>query len=146
MVLNKDFKEFIGLLNSNNVHYMVVGGYAVAFHGHPRYTKDLDIWVLVNEENANKIIKALSDFGFASLDLSKEDFLTQGYVIQLGNPPSRIDILTQLTGLEFENCYPSRTRFEIEGVDVNFIDIENLRKNKQALGRLQDLADLDNSM
>ena len=143
-MLNQDFKEFIALLNQHNVRYLVVGGYAVAIHGHPRYTKDLDIWIWVAEQNAHNLVNALSEFGFSSLELSVEDFLERGYVIQLGQPPNRIDILTQVDGLEFENCYPTKVILEIEGVRVDFIDLENLKKNKQASGRLQDLADLEN--
>ncbi len=101
-MLNKDFKEFIALLNQNKVNYLVVGGYAVAVHGHPRYTKDLDILVWVERQNANYIMAALSDFGFSSLELSEEDFLTKGYVIQLGQPPFRIDILTQNENIGIE--------------------------------------------
>jgi hypothetical protein len=143
-MLSKDFKEFIALLNQNKVDYLVVGGYAVAIHGHPRYTKDLDIWVWVERQNAEHIMAALSDFGFSSLELSAEDFLIKGYVIQLGQPPFRIDILTQVDGLEFEDCYPDKLVVDIEGVSVNFIDLENLKKNKLASGRFQDLADLEN--
>jgi hypothetical protein len=143
-MLNQDFKEFIELLNLHNVRYLVVGGYAVAVHGHPRYTKDLDVWIWVTEQNAHNLVNALSEFGFSSLELSVDDFLERGYVIQLGQPPNRIDILTQVDGLEFENCYPAKVILEIDGVTVDFIDLENLKKNKQASGRLQDLADLEN--
>jgi hypothetical protein len=132
------------LLNQHNVRYLVVGGYAVAVHGHPRYTKDLDVWIWVTEQNAHNLVNALSEFGFSSLELSVDDFLERGYVIQLGQPPNRIDILTQVDGLEFENCYPAKVILEIDGVTVDFIDLENLKKNKQASGRLQDLADLEN--
>lgn len=143
-MLNQDFKEFIALLNLHHVRYLVVGGYAVAVHGHPRYTKDLDIWIWVAEQNAHNLVNALSEFGFSSLELSADDFLERGYVIQLGQPPNRIDILTQVDGLEFESCYPAKVILEIDGVTVDFIDLENLKKNKQASGRLQDLADLEN--
>jgi hypothetical protein len=132
------------LLNQHNVRYLVVGGYAVAVHGHPRYTKDLDVWIWIAEQNAHNLVNALSEFGFSSLDLSVNDFLERGYVIQLGQPPNRIDILTQVDGLEFDNCYPVKVILEIDGVTVDFIDLENLKKNKQASGRLQDLADLEN--
>lgn len=143
-MLSQDFKEFIALLNQHNVRYLVVGGYAVAIHGHPRYTKDLDIWVWVDKENAKNILTTLKEFGFASLDLTEQDFLTLGYVIQLGVPPNRIDILTQADGLEFESCYSSKVIIEINDLPVNFIDLANLKKNKQATGRFQDLADLEN--
>lgn len=143
-MINKDFKEFIELLNSNNVKYLVVGGYALAFHGYPRYTKDIDIWVLVERENAENIIEALHKFGFKSLELKVDDFLVPGYVIQLGNPPGRIDILTSVTALNFNDCYPSKVQIELQETMINFIDLESLKKNKKAVGRHQDLADLEN--
>lgn len=143
MVLNRDFKELFQLLNDNNVKYLVVGGYAVAFHGHPRYTKDVDIWIEMSQENANNVINSLEQFGFGSLELKKDDFLIPNQVIQLGYPPSRIDLISTLSGVSFSECYMSRVRSEIDGIFINFIDLENLRKNKLALGRYQDLADLE---
>lgn len=143
-MLNQDFKEFIESLNANQVRYLVVGGYAVAIHGHPRYTKDIDIWVEASPENAANMIRALNQFGFASLGLKEADFLTADQIIQLGYPPNRIDLFTALPGVDFSACYPLRVEIEIDDVCVNFIDLENLRKNKQASGRHQDLADLEN--
>ncbi|MEK6754490.1 MAG: DUF6036 family nucleotidyltransferase [Chloroflexota bacterium] len=143
-MLNQDFKEFIQSLNDNGVRYLVVGGYAVALHGYPRYTKDIDIWVEMTAENAAKITKALDQFGFGSLGLTASDFTVPDQMLQLGYPPERIDILTTLPGVEFSECYPSRTTVELNGVSVNFIDLENLKKNKKATGRHQDLADLEN--
>jgi len=143
-MLNKDFKEFIELLNKNRVRYLVVGGYAVALHGYPRYTKDLDVWIELTPENASNLLKALEQFGFGSLDLKQDDFLEADQVIQLGYPPNRIDIMTSLKELTFKDCFNSRLKVEIEGVQINFIDIDNLKKNKRASGRLQDLADLEN--
>ncbi|MCD4795639.1 MAG: nucleotidyltransferase [Candidatus Cloacimonetes bacterium] len=143
MIINKDFKEFIKLLNDNFVRYLIVGGYAVAFHGHPHYTKDLDIWIYPDKENAKKLIEAMKEFGFNSLDLKIEDFVKPGYVIQLGYLPNRIDILTDITGVEFDICYSEKIKVEIDGTRVNFIDLENLKKNKTATGRYQDLADLE---
>jgi len=122
----------------------VVGGYAVAFYGHPRYTKDLDVWIWLEKENAQKIIDVLQDFGFASLQFSKEDFLNPDNIIQLGQPPNRIDILTGLSGVNFEDCYKMKNVITITDLEVNFIDLENLKKNKKASGRFQDLADLEN--
>lgn len=144
MVLNKDFKEFIGLLNANDVKYLIVGGYAVGFHGYPRYTKDLDIWILVSHENAENVFKSLQQFGFGSLGLRKEDFLQPDEFVQLGFPPNRIDIVTSCDGVEFEICYESRIQITVEDLVINFIDIENLKRNKKASARPQDLADLDN--
>jgi hypothetical protein len=143
-MINKDFKQFIELLNKNKVKYLVVGGYALAFHGFPRYTKDIDFWVWVNEENAKNLVKTLKQFGFSSLDLKEDDFLNPGYVIQLGRSPGRIDLLTSVTGLDFEECYESRVHIEIQGSEIDFIDLENFKKNKKAVGRHQDLADLEN--
>ncbi len=144
MVLNKDFREFIQLLNDHDVLYLVVGGYAVAFHGHPRYTKDLDLWIWLNKSNAEKILQVLKDFGFGSLDLKVDDFLNPEQVIQLGYPPNRIDLLTDLKGINFKECYSTKVEVTIEGTIINFIDLENLKKNKKATGRHQDLADLEN--
>jgi predicted nucleotidyltransferase len=143
-VLNQDFKEFIQSLNDNQVRYLVIGGYAVALHGYPRYTKDIDIWIEMSLDNANRMIQALQEFGFASVDLQPQDFMVSDQVIQLGYPPNRIDLLTTPDGVDFATCYAARLEIEIAGVLVNFIDLENLRVNKRASGRLQDLADLEN--
>lgn len=144
MTLNPDFKEFIQSLNDNHVRYLVVGGYAVALHGHPRYTKDIDVWVWLDPQNAQKIITAIDQFGFSTLGLTAEDFLVPDQIIQLGYPPNRIDLLTSLPGVVFEDCYSGRFAVEFDGVVVNFIDLEHLKLNKQASGRAQDLADLEN--
>jgi len=143
-MLSRDFKEFIESLNANNVRYLVVDGYAVALHGYPRYTKDLDVWIEPKIQNANNVLNALTAFGFDSLDITADDFLEEGNIIQLGYPPNRIDLITSLKGLMFENCYPERVQVEIQGVLIDFIDIENLKTNKKATGRPQDLADLEN--
>ncbi|WP_008310868.1 DUF6036 family nucleotidyltransferase [Leptolyngbya sp. PCC 6406] len=143
-MLSQDFKEFIQSLNDNQVRYLVIGGYAVALHGYPRYTKDIDIWVEITPENADRMIQALAQFGFAALDLQPEDFLTPDQVIQLGYPPNRIDLITTPDGIDFATCYATHVEVEMEGTPVKFIDLENLRLNKQASGRLQDLADLEN--
>jgi predicted nucleotidyltransferase len=143
-MLNPDFKEFIQSLNDNGVRYLVVGGYAVALHGYPRYTKDIDLWVEPVPDNADKIIAALDQFGFGSLELKATDFLEPDSIIQLGYPPNRIDLITTLPGVEFGDCYSARIVTEMDGVMVSFIDLENLKKNKRASGRAQDLADLEN--
>ncbi|RMD50456.1 MAG: hypothetical protein D6835_04330 [Candidatus Thermofonsia bacterium] len=143
-MLTPDFKEFIQSLNNNDVRYLVVGGYAVAFHGHPRFTKAIDIWVWVDEQNAANLVKALDQFGFASLGLTADDFLEPGIIIQLGYPPNRIDLITSLKGVDFSDCYARRVEEMVDGVALPFIDLENLKKNKKAVGRLQDLADLEN--
>lgn len=143
-MLNRDFREFIELLNANNVKYLIVGGYAVAFHGYPRYTKELDIWIELSAENAMNIVKALAEFGFGSLGLDPDDFLESNHVIQMGYPPNRIDILSTLKNITFEECYANHVKVDIQGVIVNFIDLAHLKKNKLATGRLQDLADVEN--
>jgi len=143
-MLNKDFKEFIELLNNNHVRYLIGGGYAEAFHGYPRYTKDMDVWIDASLKNAERIIVSLEQFGFGSLGLLVEDFLEPDKIIQLGNPPLRIDLMTSVPGVEFESCYNSRIVLDLEGVIVNFIDLENLKKNKKASGRFQDLTDIEN--
>ena len=143
-MLNQDFKEFIQSLNENNVRYLVIGGYAVAFHGHPRYTKDIDFWIGMSKENAINMVKALEKFGFTSLGLKEDDFTTPDQIIQLGYPPERIDIITTPPGVDFDTCYANRVQAEIDGVLVNFIDLENLKRNKKASGRHQDLADVEN--
>jgi len=142
-MLNNDFREFIESLNSNKVKYLIVGGYAIAFHGHPRYTKDLDVWLELSKDNALNIMKALKDFGFGDLDVVKEDFLHEGMVVQLGYPPNRIDLINSPDGVDFAECYASRIKIKIDDLEISVIDLENLKKNKKASGRLQDLADLE---
>jgi hypothetical protein len=144
MVLNKDFREFIELLNEYKIKYLVVGGYAVTIHGYPRFTNDIDIWFWIDRTNAENLIKVLKDFGFGSLNLKIDDFLNPDKVIQLGYPPNRIDLLTSVDGVEFDECYPNRVSIDIAGLKIDFIDIENLKKNKKASGRHKDLNDLEN--
>ena len=116
----------------------------MALHGHPRYTRDLDVWIEMTPENSTNIIKSLEQFGFGSAGLKELDFLVPNQIIQLGYPPNRIDLLTTLSGIDFVPCYTSRVQVEIDGVMVSFIDLENLKKNKKASGRYQDLADIEN--
>ena len=142
-MLNQDFKEFIALLNQHNVRYIVIGGYALAFHGHPRYTKDIDIWIEAKEENAKRILDVLRDFGFGSVNLDIQDFISEDNIILLGYPPNRIDILTSAKGVVFADCVLSSPSIKIEDVEVRFLDIKSLIVNKQKTGRLQDLADVE---
>jgi hypothetical protein len=144
MVLDPHFREFLTLLNANDVRYLVVGGYAVAFHGYPRYAKNLDIWIDLASDNAVRVTDALRDFGFEEGTLESADFLDPNYVIRLGEPPERIDMRTALEGVTFTDCYADRVSITLDGVTIPFIDLENLRRNKQAAGRYQDLADLEN--
>lgn len=143
MVLDENFKEFIKSLNANEVKYLVVGGFAVAFHGYPRYTKDIDFWIWADPENADKMLRAIKDFGFGNLGLTIEDFLDINNVIQIGREPNRIDLITQLEGIDFETCFQHRQEANFEGVDINFIDVEDLIASKKIAGRLKDLIDVE---
>jgi hypothetical protein len=143
MRLNRDFQEFVAALSSRNVRFLIVGGYAVAAHGHPRYTKDLDIWVWADPRNAANILEALNDFGLGSLDLQAVDFVEPNAVVQLGFEPQRIDILTSVTGLSFDEAYPNREMLSIGYITAPFISLDDLVKNKLATGRMQDLADAE---
>ncbi|MCB0739214.1 MAG: nucleotidyltransferase [Bacteroidetes bacterium] len=143
MILNQDFKEFIKLLEEHEVRYMLVGGYATAYYGYPRFTQDIDFWIWTDSENAKKIKRVLIEFGFSSLSLSESDFETSKNIIQLGYPPNRIDLLTSIDGVDFEMAYPNHELFESEGLRIKFIGLEDLIKNKKATGRLQDLADVE---
>jgi predicted nucleotidyltransferase len=143
-MFSPDFREFIGLLNKYKAKYMVVGGYAVGIHGHPRYTGDLDIWLLPDDDNANKILNAIKDFGFDSLDIKATDLTKEDSIIQLGYPPLRIDLLTNIDGVEFDDCYPNKKEIKIDGLQVYFIGYTDLIKNKKASGRHQDLGDIEN--
>ncbi len=138
------FKEFIASLNDNKVRYLVVGGYAVAFHGHPRFTKDLDIWVDITGENPARIVAALAQFGMGSPGLKEKIFSDADQAIQLGYPPNRIDLVLSISGVEFNEAYEHRAKTRINDLEVNFINISDQKINKKASGRMQDLADLEN--
>jgi predicted nucleotidyltransferase len=144
MVFNPDFKEFIVSLNDNSVDYLIVGGYALAVHGIPRYTQDIDFWIQTTPSNIKKVIKALEDFGFASINLQESDFQDSENVIQLGYPPNRIDLLSAIDGVKFKEAFQKKMVIDLDGISVNFISFQDLMKNKKASGRLQDLADLEN--
>jgi predicted nucleotidyltransferase len=143
MNLNQDFREFLAFLNSNEVEYLVLGGYAVAAHGHPRYTKDIDVWVHPTAENSKRVMAALTEFGFGSIGLTEDAFVAPDTVVQLGYPPRRIDLLTEPSGVDFQECYPRRFEVVIDGTNVPFIGLEDLKINKRASGRPRDLADID---
>lgn len=142
MILAKDFEEFIGLLNSHKVNYLVVGGYALAFHGRPRHTGDLDIWIEVSDDNAQRMLQVLKDFGLASLGFEKGDFLKEGYVTQIGYPPLRIDILNTIDGVSFREAYENRQLIDLNGLQVAYIGLQEFIKNKAAAGRARDLSDI----
>jgi len=143
MDISKDFKEFIKLLNVHKVSYLVVGGYAVNFHGYPRFTKDIDIWIWMKQKNIQKLIKVIKEFGFESLNLNEEDFMNPENIIQLGVAPNRIDLLVDLEGVDFQNCFKKRKEIEIDDLSVNFISLHDLIRVKKTTGRLQDLADAE---
>lgn len=139
---SQDFKEFVGLLNARNVEYLVVGGYAVGLHGYPRYTGDLDIWVSAEPGNARRLLSVLEAFGFGGLGVTQEDFTRPDRVLQLGQPPFRIDLMTSIDGARFADCYPNRVVVDYEGLQVAFIGLDDLKRNKRASGRPKDLHDL----
>ena len=143
-MLSQDFKEFVELLIIKKAEYLIVGGYAVGVHGHPRYTGDLDIWLNPTKENATKILNCVNEFGFEFFQLSIEDFMKEGNVIQLGYPPLRIDLLTQIDGVTFMECYENKKLVEIDGLIINFIGYNDLIKNKSSSGRLRDIDDINN--
>lgn len=143
MIFEKDFVDFIELLNLHKVEYMVVGAHALAFHGRPRHTGDLDIWIKPSADNAAKIIGVLKEFGFGSLGLTKEDFLTENYVTQLGYPPLRIDILNAISGVNFDEAYSSRINSEVDDLLISYISIDDFIANKRATGRAKDLGDIE---
>ncbi len=144
MELDQDFKEFIQFLNSNKVEYLVVGGYAVTAHGYPRYTGDIDFWVRPEKENAKRVLKSLFEFGFGSLDINETDLIKKDFVIQLGYPPNRIDILTGVSGLTFDECWNEKKEFVFENEKINFISLYHLKINKKESGRDRDNLDLKN--
>jgi hypothetical protein len=143
MNLEEDLREFVELLNALKVRYMVVGAFAVAYHGYPRYTGDIDLFIDRSSENAKQIVNAIEQFGFGDLGLSAEDFLKEDQVIQLGVAPNRIDLLTFLSGVSFQDAWATREQAEIDGLSVPMISKEMLKRNKAASGRSQDLADLE---
>ncbi|WP_144604644.1 nucleotidyltransferase [Algoriphagus algorifonticola] len=142
MILAKDFEDFLLLLNKHDVKYMVVGGYALAFHGKPRFTGDLDIWIKISEENAKKMLAVIKDFGLGTLEFEKEDFLQEGYITQIGYPPLRIEILNNIDGVEFEEAYLNKQIIVEDDLEISFIGLNDLLKNKIATGREQDILDV----
>lgn len=140
--LSNDLREFIRLLAREGVEYLIVGAWSLAFHGRPRYTGDLDLFVRRDPTNAERIMRVIEAFGFGAVGLTREDFLRENYVIQLGVEPNRLDILTGISGVSFEEAWAARVSGTLEGLPVWFISRELLIRNKQASGRDQDLADV----
>ncbi len=142
--LPPDFKEFLKLLNAHRVEYLLIGGYAVGYHGYPRATADMDIWIAMNSVNADRIVTALKEFGFSPPELSPELFMKEWQIIRLGMPPVRIELATTISGVNFSDCYAERVTDLLDGVKVNLIGLRHLKANKKASGRHQDLADIEN--
>jgi predicted nucleotidyltransferase len=143
MTLEPDFEDFVSLLNKHQIDYMVVGGYALAFHGKPRHTGDLDIWIDISDVNSEKMCKVIDEFGMSSLGMQKEDFLKKGIITQIGYPPLRIDILNEIDGVDFKNSYSNKAIIDVDGLLINYIGIDDLIKNKTASGRHQDISDVN---
>ena len=139
-----DFKEFLRLLNSRGVEYLLVGGYAVGYHGYPRPTADMEIWIRIHPDNANRIVAALKEFGFAVPELSANLFQKEGQIIRMGVPPIRLEIITSASGVDFAECYAERVVGILDGVEASIINLKHLRINKQASGRHKDLNDIEN--
>lgn len=142
MILPAEFREFIELLNLKKVEYIIVGGYALAFHGKPRYTGDIDFWINRETSNLQRMLSALDAFGFGSLGITAESF-EEDSVVQLGYPPLRIDLLTGLTGLDWDEAFLASEIIKLDGVEVRMLDRASLIKNKTSIGRLKDLADIE---
>ncbi|HER08796.1 MAG TPA: hypothetical protein ENO20_07775 [Bacteroides sp.] len=143
MEVQKDFKEFLALLNAHEVDFMIVGGYALAYHGAPRYTGDIDVFIKPDSKNTQRIIKVLEEFGFSSLELSIEDFQKEDSVVQLGLPPVRIDIITSISGVTWEQADASKEPGKYGEVPVFYIGKKHYVANKRAIGRAKDIADIE---
>jgi len=143
-MLNNHFREFIGLLEKHKVKYLVVGGYAVGYHGFPRYTGDLDIFIGIGQYNSDQIVQVFSEFGFSNLGLTPNDFLEEETIVEIGREPLKIQILTGIDGVVFDECYRRKIYFDAgEGLRVPFIGFEDLMKNKKASPRSKDRIDFE---
>ena len=140
--LSPDFKEFVELLNAHGVEYLIVGAFAVARYGVVRNTGDIDVWVRQTVDNATKLVQVLADFGFASLGYTTANFMETDVIVQLGVQPFRIDVLTVIDGVTFDDCYPNRQESVLDGVPLSVISIHDLRRNKASTGRAKDQEDL----
>ena len=141
--LPPDFKEFLKLLHANKVEYLLIGGYAVGYHGYPRATHDMDIWIAIHPNNAKRVVAALREFGFDMPELSPNLFLQDQSIVRMGVPPLRIEITTAISGVQFKECYRRRVKDVIDGVPVNLINLQHLKINKKASSRHKDLDDLE---
>ena len=143
MKLHPDSREFIELLTSHGVERVLVGGHAVAYHGYPRFTGDIDFFFRPTVENARRLRSALDEFGFTQLELTPEQLIEPGRVVQLGRPPNRIDLLSTISGVDFDTVWNGRIEGQVDGLTVDIIGLGELLQNKRASGRLKDLADLE---
>lgn len=141
--LPKDFKELLRLLNANGVRYLLIGGYAVGFHGYPRATNDIDIFVAKDLENARRLVKSLSEFGFADTELSTELFTQEKSIVQMGVEPMKIEVVNFISGIDFEEAYAAGIIGVIDEIEVSLISLHHLKINKKASGRYKDLNDLE---
>lgn len=141
--LPPDFKEFLKLLNFHSVDYLIIGGFAVGFHGYPRSTSDMDIWVGRSPVNASRMVAAIREFGFDTPNLTSELFLQQRKIVRMGHPPVRIEVMNDIDGVTFEQCRPGRIETEFDGIPVHVIGLSDLKLNKRASGRPRDLDDLE---
>lgn len=142
--LPADFKDFLQLLNSAKVEYLLVGGYAVGHYGYPRTTGDMDIWIAATPSNAEKVVQVLRQFGFSAASVKLDMFSTPDQIVRLGIPPICIDVITGASGIEFAECYARRNVRPIDGIEINIIHPDDLKQNKKASGRPKDLNDLEN--
>jgi predicted nucleotidyltransferase len=142
MPLSKDLREFIECLNSNRVEYLIVGAFAVSWHGFPRYSGDVDFLVRPSAPNAEHVIRAIAQFGLASLGITVSDLDVPGKVIQIGFEPNRIDLMTSITAVTFDEAWASRSSGQLDGIEVNFIGRAELLRNKESTGRSKDLIDV----
>jgi hypothetical protein len=141
--LANDYKEFLRLLRAHGVEYLLIGGWAVGYHGYPRATYDLDVWIAISPANATRVIKALAEFGFDVPELSTDLFLQPDKIVRMGVEPKRIEVMTSISGVEFDKCYRDRLETTMNDVPVSLINLRDLKINKKASGRLKDLADLE---
>jgi len=143
LTLHNDFADFLRLLNERNVRYIVVGGYAVAYHGYPRYTGDLDVFVEASSENAARLVEVYGEFGFDRSALKPAMFIVPDNVVRIGHEPVRLEVLTSITGVAFADAYVRRIEVEVNGLSVPFISLVDLIKNKLATGRGKDRVDAE---
>ena len=141
--LTEDFKEFLTLLNENGVEYLLIGGYAVGYYGYPRTTADIDVWIAIQSDNARKMVTVFNRFGLQGTEVNMELFQNPGNIVRMGLPPVRIEVLNEIDGVEFAECFLRCKSVDIDGVPVNLISLADLRCNKKAAGRHKDLDDIE---